>query len=553
MKRVLLLFLLLICAFSVPAQNPFDTLRNCREEDRSRLAIDIYYGRVVILDSAGRTNAVDSFGKMAEAFHNVKLQVLETLFRGEFFYGIWRGECLLYFKKGLELAEKHQFNDLGAQALHDLGLQYYRQGKYNPAFEHLLRANYFMKDYGYSKYPWVSRYLTELGEVYWFFGDYEKGKQLLEDAAKFPSPNAVYSIRLYNTLGLCNRELGNLEAAKDNFINTITIAQQANKVRWIGTATGNLGSTYFKMEKYYDAIAMLTIDYEQSLKDGINPFNCLCMLAEIYVKKSKPDSAAWFLNKATATLAHEATPRTYRSYYNAKAGYFRLKGDYDNALRCIDSVSFYDGALLKADLTNIKSKAEQKAAVEKYLADMQLVESKQETRVITRNAIITALILFLIIAGLGLRNLWLRRKSDREKLANAGEQLNLYIENVREKTGLIEQLEEKLQSVDIHQNNQETITQLHNYTILTEDDWNQFRKLFEKVHFNFFVKLKQKYPSLTPAEVRLMALIKLNLGKKEIANMLGISPDSVNRTRQRLKKKIELPEDKDLEEVAFNI
>ena len=85
---------------------------------------------------------------------------------------------------------------------------------------------------------------------------------------------------------------------------------------------------------------------------------------------------------------------------------------------------------------------------------------------------------------------------------------------------------------------------------LTEDDWNEFRNLFEKVQVGFFDKLKQRFPDLTPSEQRLLALMKLKLSKREMAGMLGIAPDSIKKTRQRIRKKINVPDDAALEEMV---
>jgi len=48
-------------------------------------------------------------------------------------------------------------------------------------------------------------------------------------------------------------------------------------------------------------------------------------------------------------------------------------------------------------------------------------------------------------------------------------------------------------------------------------------------------------------------LMKLNLSRKEIAEMLGVSTDTVRKTRQRIQHKIELPEDQQLEDIVFKL
>jgi DNA-binding CsgD family transcriptional regulator len=74
--------------------------------------------------------------------------------------------------------------------------------------------------------------------------------------------------------------------------------------------------------------------------------------------------------------------------------------------------------------------------------------------------------------------------------------------------------------------------------------------VFTRVNPTFFIQLNDKFPNLTQAEIRILALSKLGLSVKEKANMLGISPDSVRRTQQRLNKKLGMTEVQIFEEMA---
>jgi len=73
-----------------------------------------------------------------------------------------------------------------------------------------------------------------------------------------------------------------------------------------------------------------------------------------------------------------------------------------------------------------------------------------------------------------------------------------------------------------------------------ELEWSEFQTNFEFIYQDFFRKVKQLYPDLTVSELRLSAFIRLNMNNKEIARVIGISPDSVNTARKRLKRKIGL-------------
>jgi len=80
-----------------------------------------------------------------------------------------------------------------------------------------------------------------------------------------------------------------------------------------------------------------------------------------------------------------------------------------------------------------------------------------------------------------------------------------------------------------------------------DSEWNEFRKYFQEVNQDFFQKLHEIKPDLTEREQRLLALIKIGLNIKEIANLLHIEPNSVKIARYRLKKKFDLGQDDSLE------
>ena len=72
------------------------------------------------------------------------------------------------------------------------------------------------------------------------------------------------------------------------------------------------------------------------------------------------------------------------------------------------------------------------------------------------------------------------------------------------------------------------------------DDIKEFQMNVEKVNQDFFNRLNQKFPDLTPNERHLCGLIRLNLSTKEIAVIRNISPKSVEMGRYRLRKKLNL-------------
>ncbi|GGH17696.1 transcriptional regulator [Sphingobacterium alkalisoli] len=79
-------------------------------------------------------------------------------------------------------------------------------------------------------------------------------------------------------------------------------------------------------------------------------------------------------------------------------------------------------------------------------------------------------------------------------------------------------------------------------------DWNLFEKSFDEAHGNFFKKLKAEYPELIPNDLKLCAYLRLNMSSKEIASLLNITTRGVEIRRYRLRKKLNIPTEKNLSE-----
>ena len=76
--------------------------------------------------------------------------------------------------------------------------------------------------------------------------------------------------------------------------------------------------------------------------------------------------------------------------------------------------------------------------------------------------------------------------------------------------------------------------------------WDDFKLYFEKTDPNFLLILAQKYPGLTPIDLKYCCYLKMNMGNEDIGNLLGINQESVRTHKYRLKKKMSLAKEQDL-------
>jgi len=70
--------------------------------------------------------------------------------------------------------------------------------------------------------------------------------------------------------------------------------------------------------------------------------------------------------------------------------------------------------------------------------------------------------------------------------------------------------------------------------------WEEFETIFTNIHPDFYKNLRTNFPSLTYKELRLCALVKMNMSSKEISNLLHLNTNSIETARSRIRKKLNL-------------
>jgi DNA-binding CsgD family transcriptional regulator len=98
----------------------------------------------------------------------------------------------------------------------------------------------------------------------------------------------------------------------------------------------------------------------------------------------------------------------------------------------------------------------------------------------------------------------------------------------------------------------EKITRIIDENLSSEDDWAIFQSNFDRIHENFFRHLRSNYPDLTSTDLRFCAYLRLNLATKDIANLMNISIKGVEAGRYRLRKKLNIPSEKSLNDFMID-
>jgi CheY-like chemotaxis protein/DNA-binding CsgD family transcriptional regulator len=78
-------------------------------------------------------------------------------------------------------------------------------------------------------------------------------------------------------------------------------------------------------------------------------------------------------------------------------------------------------------------------------------------------------------------------------------------------------------------------------------NWNHFEMAFQNVHPEFNKNIVQNFPCLTPAELRHCILIRLGMNTKDMASILYQNAESIKVTRSRIRKKLQIDNETNLQ------
>jgi hypothetical protein len=427
----------------------------------------------------------------------------------------------------------------------------------------------------------IRTYRFTLGEDMYRIAEYGKcidyTKKGLANYADTSNETTYWRIRYLNTIGQAYKQLGQLDSAMVWYQQSMQVAHKLNEPVWTMINAVFIGEDWLLKKDYTKAKEF--IQYINTLDYKTEPKVCaygLQLLAKIDLINGDKDSAMLHI-KQSLELLHSSTDNLvqkmdYLQYaYSTAADVFHVFGNTDSFYHYTRLYTALHDSLQKVITLSSVQIAQLRITNEKNYQTVKQLQKQKETEALTRNFIIAFIIMLALIAILMLNRqrqkakykvqLALQQKeiaeanmavADAEKNA-ATEQLNLFTQNLIEKTNLIEKLEQQLNASKQNIHQQQLIEELTQQTILTEDDWIKFKTLFEKTYPGFFARLKLQSTDITQAEQRMAALTRLMFDNKQIASILGISADSVTKSKRRLKQRIQLAPEINLEAYILSI
>lgn len=471
----------------------------------------------------------------------------------------WYDEAHAFLNRAVVLADSNSSHQWLAKSKIVMGEVFLDQGNMQQAVELSLEAIDIANEHKDTLS--LIKATGSLAEIYRHYDYYDlalKYNRQVLDLAKRVNDQRSIGIAYNNMSATLGEQGHNLEAI-DSLQSALKIIDSSN-IYSRAKLTSNIGYCYRNLGEYSKALVYhrkaLVLKRVGKMQSSIA--YTLGAIGRAHIGLGNLDSGIYYAKKARALELEFKNPHQVSSATSHLATAYAAAGDYKNAYhfqQISDSISnqlFETETEHKVLLLNRKYDLSRKERELEEVNHQRMLEraSQRMYLLLLVGLLLIALLIILLFRNrvkqkeqqkkfieLELSSVQLER--ERDQLA-----LNAFTKDLMQKNKSIKELSEKLKKteeeiLEMKNAKSDELEQLSELKILTDDDWKRFKILFEKVHPNFFNKLVNSSVKYTKGEKRLMALIKLDMENNEIADTLGISNESVSKSRSRLKKKLE--------------
>lgn len=395
----------------------------------------------------------------------------------------------------------------------------------------------------------------------------------------------------YTLMGLATSGMEAYEKSLEFNLKSLLIRQKIKDIRGEGESYNNLALVYMGTGQW-DQAAEYLVKAREKLLEG-NDLRQIPIitgnLAHARLMQGDKDEAVKLYTEAIESATESGMQFTLNRLYKRFTQIYVDEGDYETAYDYLTKYIMLKDSLF--DLEKVKAidelrieydteKKEQEIGMLRKKQELQEREARLDRRKWLAMGGGLGLIIIILFLTISRQRLKIQKdaqlhaqektilqtrealtaselRNTRLSLQHQQQQLKAFTESIHQKNKMLDELEGKLQSLETENQQAEDernskLNELMEMRILTDEDWDEFRDLFEQVHSGLTHSLRDQFPSLTVGETRLFMLLKLKFNSREIARVLGVSPDSVKKGRYRLRKKLDLPEGQDLQEFAIN-
>jgi len=357
---------------------------------------------------------------------------------------------------------------------------------------------------------------------------------LAENQARVSESSLLAIILLNKAKCLAGQE--KYEAAEASFQEALRGAESMNDRRAIISISNDLGDFLLKRNRDKDALISLnraerfleTTDYQTGR------INNYMHHARLYRKQKKWEAATEYLQKA-----HVIKDSLYEK---------------ESLRQQSEMLILYESEKREKELLI------QKQANANLQQEIQLNEIRmRNTWIISALVAGIAVLFFIIYRQIQVRKRVLqkvREKKLEQEVEFQHRALSTHALHMISKNQLLNEIKRSIERLDSSNENKATHKNLIHaieFDQKSDRNWEHFRQYFNQIYTDFEKKIRKLIPDLTNNEMRLLALLKMNLSLKEIAGILNIAHDSVHKATYRIRKKLQLDKEQTLQQYVQNI
>ncbi|ELR71159.1 hypothetical protein C900_02963 [Fulvivirga imtechensis AK7] len=550
-----LLFIVSVHAFS---QNEKDSLLAALKiaDDTSKVLIlhDLARLHIQAADSALHYTHMALSESESAGYENGKMRsywILGLLYSDQGAFS----KSIEYSKRSLVMLANDGDSLKISSVLNNLAGAYFAMGSWDEAIKYFLQALRIKERYGASKKQLAATY-QNLGACYLSTGDLNAALAYSQKAVDLhkETANRLKEGDVMMNIALIYQEQKNREAARTAFAKTISLQKETGNLKGLANTYSGLGC-FLREQRHYDS-ALFFLKKALTFADTVQNFHYKIMvtvnIARVLLDKEEYAQSIELTQKAMSGLDSLPALKLLRDVYQIQAeAYDKLGKSYEALLNYKMFYKLEDSLLNKEKLQNIH---EMKRQYETEKKEMTLARLKAEVKAKmaqTKKSNLMALLCVIGILTLACI-LYLRARLHKRHLAQAeAEKLRKQYElemkeqelsglsmNVLVKNNTLKLIKEKISNGN-GSYNAEAIKAIDN-NLKFDKEWENFKVHFEKVHQGFFNRLKEKCPNITPNEQKLCAYLKLNFSTKEVSRISNVSISAVDKSRQRLRKKLDI-------------
>ena len=466
-----------------------------------------------------------------------------------------------------------QDKELNLALAHDLlGMVYLFKGNHNLALQEALKALKFFEHL--DKPIRKADALNHLANIEFYLNNFQNvinyNLQALEVYRQHN--DKFYESQVLNDIGNNYYYLHKYDSAIFYLEQSLKLAREMDSKDLAGTALNNLGKIYKELGQYGKAIrlskeALALHESTGSRNKIVEALNDLGMVSNA---QKNPQTAIDYFNRSITLGESIGVKENIKIAYFNRSKSHEMLGNAGKALEDYKTYKAIDDSILNE--TKTRQIEELRTIFDMENKEKEIALQKIEIGLLEANNKVNRLQRILLSAGLGLSVLVLfliyygmrqkikRNKTEKEKieaeLAYKAKQLTTHALHLANKNELLESLKFQLEQLKLNGKAHAEYTKMANtikFNLQDEKSWANFSRFFDEVHQGFNEAVKKNYPDVSPNELRLMALLKMNLTSKEIASILNISHDGIKKARYRLRKKLNISSDESLSDLIISI